>query len=188
MRIFCDVFLVAVVLFGRVATAIDRSVNSTDLPPPPLEVAPSQYCEYNPTYRERTELMSLPGDGVDGQWSSFALRIGEPAQSVRVVVSTNSPQSMVVLPVGCTTMAVDPVPADCANSRGGTFAPNNSKTWDDQGLFGINNDGVGLEADLGYLLNADYGLETIGLGYSNTGLALKNQTVAGFGTASPLYM
>jgi len=95
---------------------------------------------------------------------------------------------MVVLREGCTTEAIDPVPSDCANSRGGTLNLNSSKTWDDQGFFGINEDGVGFEANLGYLQNADYGIETVGLGYASDGPTLKNQTVAGFATISPFYL
>lgn len=85
-------------------------------------------------------------------------------------------------------MAMQPVPLDCANSRGGIFEPNASKTWDDQGYFGINYNGVGFEANLGYTQNALYGLETVGIGYSDTGLTLRNQTVAAFATPSPFYL
>lgn len=131
------------------------------------------------------------GDGVDGQWSTFALRIGTPAQNVRVIISTNSPETLVVLPPGCTTVAIKPVPDNCANARGGLFNLNSSSTWLDKGFFGINKDGVGLEANLGYSLDADYGLETVGLGFVGGGSnapTLENQTVAGFGTKSPFYM
>jgi hypothetical protein len=136
-------------------------------------------------------LIGLVGDGVDGLWSSFALRVGTPAQDVRVIVSTNSPETLVVLPLGCTSAAINPVPNDCANSRGGLFNPNTSSTWQDQGLFGINQDGVGFEANLGYSQNADYGQETLGLGFvagGASGPTLKNQTVAGIATASPFYL
>ena len=106
-------------------------------------------------------------------------------------MSTNSPETLVVLPLGCTSAAIDPVPDGCASSRGGLFNPNTSSTWLDQGLFGINGEGVGLEADLGYSQNADYGLETLGLGFvagGASGPTLKNQTVAGIETASPFYL
>lgn len=95
---------------------------------------------------------------------------------------------MVVLPEGCTSQAINPVPANCANSRGGTFNLNASKTWDDQGFFGINGDGVGWEANLEYSQATDYGLEKYGLGYDSSGPTLEGQTVGGFGTTSPFYM
>lgn len=103
---------------------------------------------------------------------------------VRVLVSTNSPETLVVLSQGCTTQAVNPVPNSCSTSRGGIFNPNSSTTWQEQGLYGINGDGVGLEANLGYKQNAEYGLETLGLGYTAgaNGPTLENQTVAGIAT------
>lgn len=106
-------------------------------------------------------------------------------------MSTNSPETLVVLPLGCTSAAIDPVPDDCANSRGGLFNPNTSSTWHDLGLFGINQDGVGFEANLGYSQNADYGLDTLGLGFVAGGASdptLKSQPVAGIATASPFYL
>jgi hypothetical protein len=130
------------------------------------------------------------GDGADGQWSSLYLRVGSPAQSVRVLVSTNSPNSLVVLPLGCTKQAINPLPVNCANLRGLQFDPTQSTTWQDQGLYGINGDGIGLEANLGYAQNASYGLETLGLsqvaGDVNSP-TLGNQTVAGIATASPFF-
>lgn len=128
-------------------------------------------------------------DGDDGSWSSFALSVGTPAQSIRVLVSTNSPETMVVQPLGCTKQAIDPLPSDCANSRGGLFNHNKSSTWINQGRFGINENGVGFEANLGYSVNADYGLETLGLGFAGgpSQPVLKNQTVAAFAQGSPFY-
>lgn len=157
--------------------------------PLPLVVPPSQYCEVF-WILESSCLIAVLGDGVDGLWSSFALRVGTPAQIVRALVSTNSPETMVVLPLGCTKDAINPVPRDCANSRGGLFNLSMSTTWDDQGLFGINGDGVGLEANLGYSQNAEYGLETLGLGFEAGGNAptLQNQTVAAIATGSPFYL
>jgi hypothetical protein len=57
-------------------------------------------------------------------------------------------------------------------------------------MFGINQDGVGLEANLGYSVNADFGLDTLGLGYvaGGNGPTLSNQTIGGFATTSPLYL
>jgi hypothetical protein len=97
---------------------------------------------------------------------------------------------MVVLSAGCTTTAVNPIPDGCSSARGGLFTTNSSSTWLDQGFYGINGDGVGLEANLGYLQYADYGLETVGLGYTAgvNGPTLQNQTVAGIGSVSPIYV
>jgi hypothetical protein len=129
-------------------------------------------------------------DGIDGQWSTVNIRVGAPAQNVRVVVSTNSPHLMVVMPSGCSKQAIASPPANCVMTRGGTFDLNVSSTWDAQGTFYINSNGLGLEANLGYRIGAKFGLETVGLGYTDGlgGPVLTNQTVAAFATASPLYL
>ncbi|KAK7750152.1 hypothetical protein SLS62_007901 [Diatrype stigma] len=94
---------------------------------------------------------------------------------------------MVVLSeYGCSTSVFETIPTNCAVSRGVLFTPNDSSTWHELGLFGINGDGVGLEANLGYSQRSDFGLETVGLGL--TGPSLDNQTVAGIATADPFYL
>jgi hypothetical protein len=97
---------------------------------------------------------------------------------------------MVVLPSGCSTKAIASPPANCVISRGGTFISSTSSTWNKEGIFYINSDGVGLEANLGYKIGAEFGLETVGLGYTDgaNGPVLTKQTVAGFATASPMYL
>ncbi|KAF7712189.1 Uncharacterized protein PECH_003971 [Penicillium ucsense] len=126
-------------------------------------------------------------DGNDGPWSSFFIRVGTPEQTVRVLISTASPESIVVLSeYGCSRSVFETVPADCAVSRGTLFSVNQSTSWIDQGLFGINQQGVGFEANLGYDVRADFGLETLGTGLS--GLKLKNQTVAGIAAPEPFYL
>lgn len=54
------------------------------------------------------------------------------------------------------------------------------------GSYGINQNGVGLEANLGYKQNAQFGLEHLGIGL--TGPALDNQSIAGIATAKPFYL
>jgi len=87
---------------------------------------------------------------------------------------------------GCSKDVFQEVPPDCAVSRGNLFDLNETSTWIDMGSYGINDNGVGLEANLGYSQNAQFGLEHLGIGL--TGPALDNQTVAGIVTASPFYM
>jgi hypothetical protein len=169
------------------ALEVDK-FNSGDTIPISRATQPILYVRLN------TVLLYLTGsvgDGIDGLWSSFALRVGTPAQDVRVFASTNSPETLVVLPLGCTAAAINPVPNGCAGSRGGLFNPNTSSTWLDQGRYNINGDGVGFEANLGYSQPSDYGLESLGLGFVAGGAnnpILKNQTVAAFATASPFYL
>ncbi|KAI0439629.1 acid protease [Xylaria telfairii] len=126
-------------------------------------------------------------EGNDGPWSTFNLRVGTPEQDVRAIVSTASPESFVVLSdYGCSTSVFEAVPDNCAVSRGMLFNPNQSSSWHELGLFGINQDGVGLEANLGYSQRATFATEKLGLGL--TGPSLDNQTIAGIATPEPFYL
>lgn len=119
------------------------------------------------------------------------MRVGTPEQDVRVTISTASPETLVVLSeYGCSTKVFESVPVGCASSRGMMFSPNTSSTWIDSGVFGINHDGVGLEANLDYTQAADFGMDTVGLGLvaGANGVTLKNQTVGGIASTSPLYL
>ncbi|KAH8654639.1 aspartic peptidase domain-containing protein [Tricladium varicosporioides] len=156
-----------------VRTSIQRRA---EVIPAPIVVSPSQYF-----------------DGVDGSWSTFNIRVGTPAQSVRVIASTNSPQTNVVQPAGCATAVLPKgLPVNCAASRGGTFNLNQSSTWIDQGWYSLNNKDThyGFEANLGYNFNLDYGLDTLGLDYQAgvNAPTLNNQTVAAYNLPSPLYL
>lgn len=78
------------------------------------------------------------------------------------------------------------MPPDCAVSRGNLFDHNQSSTWDDIGLYGINQNGVGLEANLGYEQRVQFGFESLAIGL--TGPGLDNQTVGGIVTPQPFYL
>lgn len=82
------------------------------------------------------------------------------------------------------------IPTNCAFLRGGTFDSDRSRSWIDQGWWGLNNGVFGYEANLGYNFNLDYGLDTLGLGFQEGTNAptLKNQTVTAYNLASPLYL
>jgi hypothetical protein len=62
------------------------------------------------------------------------------------------------------------------NARAGLFDPTGSKTWQDQGDFG-----VGMQANLGYgALNGDFGLDKVGLGIVvNPNVTFSNQVIGG---------
>ncbi|KAK8003202.1 hypothetical protein PG989_002921 [Apiospora arundinis] len=155
---------------ASIANAGRQHTPRDDVLPKPLIVGPSQYFE-----------------GNDGPWSTFHVRVGTPEQDIRVLVSTASPQSMVVLEdLGCSSQVFSTVPPDCAVSRGTLFNPKDSSSWIDAGQYDINDGKVGLEANLGYSQPAQFGLENMGVGL--TGPILKNQTVAGFATANPFYL
>lgn len=87
-------------------------------------------------------------EGVDGPWSTFELRVGTPAQNIRILPGTSSTQTLVVLPEGCQIINV----TDCANSRGDLFNTTASKTWKEIGLFSL-----GFENALGFTDNGEFG-------------------------------
>lgn len=126
-------------------------------------------------------------EGNDGPWSSFYLRVGTPEQDVRVLVSTAASESMVVLSsYGCSTSVFTKVPQDCAVSRGNLFNANQSSSWHGLGLYGINQDGVGLEANLGYYQRTSFALDSLGI--SLTGPRLESQTIGGIASPEPFYL
>ncbi|KAL8833217.1 MAG: hypothetical protein Q9170_004412 [Blastenia crenularia] len=125
--------------------------------PPPISVAPSQYWE-----------------GDDGLWSSFYLQVGTPAQDVRVLISTSSQVSWIVLE-GQACLAGD---GTCANARGGLYNMNTSSTWEPNGFWQLGN-----ERNLGIFANGLFGNDTIALGIQGSGgPTLSNQILATIGT------
>ena len=131
-------------------------------PPEPIVIPPSQDF-----------------DGNDGPWSSFYLEIGSPAQYVKVLISTASYQTWAVVPQGC--VASDP--PDCAALRGGQLIPNRSSTWKYNSANVNGTFTLGLETNLGYSGNGDYGYDTVVLGYQGSnGPSLEQQTIAGIAT------
>lgn len=128
----------------------------------------------------------VTSDGIDGQWSTLNVQIGTPAQDIRVLVSTSSPEIVVAALQGCTTPINGVIPNNCTASRGGVFNATASSTWNGQGLFPITENAVTLDGSLGITEDAYYGLETVGL--SNTGPKLRGQTVAVIVSSSPLYV
>ncbi|KAL9580872.1 MAG: hypothetical protein Q9203_006129 [Teloschistes exilis] len=107
-------------------------------------------------------------DGNDGPWSTFALGFGTPPQYVRVLVSTTCPQPWAIDPLGCTTAP------NCANRRGNLFYKNSSSTWQDKGLYGLDE-----ELNLGYGGNGNFGLDSMTLGYpGSNALTIDNQLLA----------
>ena len=108
-------------------------------------------------------LTDITRDGNDGPWSTFIIQAGTPPQVLRVLASTTVPETWVISPLGCTTQDG----TDCPHDRGQTYNLNASSTWKDKGLYAL-----GVEMNLPYTSNfddGDYGLDTMGLGYPNSG-------------------
>lgn len=130
--------------------------------PAPIAVAPSQDFV-----------------GNDGPWSSFALQIGTPAQDVEVFVSTAGYQTWAVVPQGCTSSD----PPNCANLRGSEFLPSQSSSWTQNNVTTNGTFTLGLETNLGYTGNGEFGYDTIVLGWQGSGgPSLDQQIIAGIAT------
>lgn len=115
-------------------------------------------------------------EGYDGPWSSFTIGVGTPAQVLRVLVSTSSQGTVVVLPKGC--VSGDMI---CPSARGELFNNGNSKSWSE------------IESAI-YLfqdpsLTALLGNDTLRLGAAgNTGPSLTNQVIFGIADDRKYYL
>ena len=89
--------------------------------------------------------------------------------------STAGQATFVVSPLGCPTTE----PANCTQTRGGTFNSSKSESWRSVGNYTL-----GLEQNLGYKETAAYGFDTLALGFSGDigSSALQSQVIASIGT------
>jgi hypothetical protein len=150
-----------------------------------------------------TAALSVPPSaswyGDDGSWSAVSIRVGTPEQWMDVMVSTASSETWVIGPGGCDdsmilylyhvsilfiypSLLLLSLPASehllmycltastCATQRGGLFDQNSSSTWK-----GLSYYQVGIDANLGSNVYADYGLDT--LVYGSEGHAVSNSII-----------
>ena len=120
-------------------------------------------------------------DGMDGQWSSFIVRVGTPEQNFRVFPAPAMGETIVPIVDGCTGPRDIP---DCGKLRGvstfegmpsGGLQVNESSTWSEIGIYHLD-----LKPDLSFTAKGLYGLENIGLMVQNSGGPLiENAVVAG---------
>ena len=90
---------------------------------------------------------------------------------MRVLPSTAGQATFVVSPLGCPATE----PANCTQTRGGTFDKSKSKSWKS-----IGNYTLGLEQNLGYNETATYGFDALALGLSDAigSSTLQSQVIA----------
>ena len=121
-------------------------------------------------------MSSFSRDGDDGKWYSFVLRVGDPEQNVRVLISSAAESTWVGQPGGCPPGIPGITESEtCAQSRGELFDYSLSTTWSS-----LVNYSLGVENNLGYEAAASYGFDTVALGLSNAtgGPTLQRQVVA----------
>jgi hypothetical protein len=127
-------------------------------------------------------------DGNDGSWSTFKISVGTPGQDFRVLPSTKSGVTQVIVPEGCVP-GLDP--PDCAQRRGAEifnseqntgFQVNASSSWSLIGQYAVD-----LEDALNYTARGLFGFDKVSLGSAadSTSLSMDSQVVAGL--AEPSY-
>ena len=110
-------------------------------------------------------------DGIDGSWSSFFLRIGNPRQTVRVLVSTAVQETWAIAPAGC-QYASDQ--GSCTTQRGYAFNTSESSSWSEIGTYSL-----WYERNLGYTGNGDFGFDTVAMGSTGDGLPSLDHQIVG---------
>ncbi|KAF2235885.1 acid protease [Viridothelium virens] len=115
-----------------------------------------------------------PSDGNDGPWSTFAFRVGEPEQVVKLLVGTTSSETWVVDESGCNDLTTT-----CPNDRGYLFNQSKSMTWRQNNVYSIP-----YENNLGIDVTGQYGFDTVGLDWPGSGGPSINQSVIA-GIAAP---
>ncbi|USW48894.1 Putative aspartic peptidase A1 family, aspartic peptidase domain superfamily [Septoria linicola] len=118
----------------------------------------------------------------DGNWSTFSISVGTPAQTFHVFPSTVGAEVWIPMVEGCSQYAIvncgavrGVLPFDGAPSSG--FQPNESSSWQEIGIYSL-----GLEESLyGPDDSGLYGLDVVALGSSGASFT---QTIAGFATSN----
>lgn len=114
--------------------------------------------------------------GNDGAWSPFLVKVGTPPTPLRLLASTEIPETWVVVTEGCQNAA-----SNCSDARGGLFDRDGSKTWSfKSGDYNHSIFKISTEANLQIDVNALYGFDTVQIGSSEKGNAtVDHQVVAG---------
>jgi hypothetical protein len=120
--------------------------------------------------------------GIDGEWNTFSLLVGQPPRNVRVGVSTASQQIWTVNFQACIENVTDStgkiveynkMNTDCENGRGFLYNQTASQTWRRKGYYRL-----WIEKWLGYMGNGLFGSDSVGLGQAGEqGPTVPNTTV-----------
>lgn len=115
--------------------------------------------------------------GNDGSWSCFAIEVGIPPQKIQVLASTQSPETLLILPLGCDKNDA----SNCTEARGGAYNTTASTGFVMKNTYALN-----LEANLGLTQNSDYGefgYDQLSISMAHKGnVTLSEQILAGIGT------
>ncbi|KAF4626713.1 hypothetical protein G7Y89_g11441 [Cudoniella acicularis] len=155
--------LIVFISFHCEALCDPSEIHDRGAVPAPIVLSPSQQWE-----------------GNDGPWSTFAIQIGTPPQTVKVLISTASNQIWAVTPEGC--VAGDSI--NCETLRGEVYNYTDSTTYvPNTANISSSIYDLGLEEQFGLSGKGRYGFDDVTLGWQGSGgPTLKNQTVAGIAT------
>ncbi|KAL2062235.1 hypothetical protein VTL71DRAFT_6501 [Oculimacula yallundae] len=135
------------------------------VPTAPLEVTPLASDSATPDGNYGSSLWPISiapteeWNGNDGPWNSFALTVGTPPQTQKVMVSTSARNILLVSPEGCPS----PIIKDCRVLRGGLFDPTVSKSWKLNFARGVNSTyPISDDPSLGYNGNGTFGYDDVG--------------------------
>ncbi|OTB08212.1 hypothetical protein M426DRAFT_8019 [Hypoxylon sp. CI-4A] len=109
-----------------------------------MDLGQNHYAVYKPH-----EVLEGKEYGIDGNWSTIGLFVGEPAQEINVTISTSLSEIWVVENGGCGTNS------RCAEARGGLYNTSASQSWSSLGAWQLGLDYLGIGA------NGDYAMETV---------------------------
>lgn len=121
--------------------------------------------------------------GIDGEWNTFSLMLGEKGDNVRVQVSTASQQIWAINRQACIQNITDSsgkitqynvLSTDCEDSRGRLFNQTESKSWTQKGYYRL-----WVEKWLGLEGNGLFGWDSVGLGQAGEQGPSLSKTVIG---------
>lgn len=133
-------------------------------------------------FHRLTHFLAISSLGNDGAWSPFLVKVGTPPTQLRLLASTEIPETLVVVSLGCQGAALN-----CSDARGGIFETDGSRTWSNKSaensFFKII-----AEANLQFNVDALYGFDTVQIGSpGGSNATVEHQVVAGI-TAPELYV
>lgn len=121
--------------------------------------------------------------GIDGEWNTFSLMLGDKGSNVRVQVSTASQQIWSINRQACIRNITDSagkiteynaLSTDCEDSRGRLFNQTESKSWEAKGYYRL-----WVEKWLGLEGNGLFGWDSVGLGQAGEKGPSLSRTVIG---------
>lgn len=133
-------------------------------------------------FHKLTRSLAISSLGNDGAWSPFLVKVGTPPIPLQLLASTEIPETLVVVSLGCQGAALN-----CSDARGGVFDLDGSRTWSNkssgESIFKITAE-VNLELDV----NGLYGFDTVQIGSpGGSNATVEHQVVAGI-AAPELYV